>query len=69
MKAIDNIVGFIISILFWIIILFVNNKYAKIAGVILCVLLFSTRYWDFLVNILKKDQNDGEFDENTPPKT
>lgn len=71
-QKLENIKGIIISILFWIIILFVNNIYAKIIGVILCVLFFSTRYWEFLVNLIKGEKNRSEEainDENTLPST
>ena len=64
-QKIENIKGFIISILFWIIVLFVSNKYAKIIGVVLCVLLFSSRYWDFLIKFVKKDKEDAKNEENT----
>ena len=69
-QKIENIRGFIISILFWIIVLFVTNVYAKYIGIFFCFLLFSSRYWEFLVNLVKKEKEgakEAEFDTNTLP--
>lgn len=60
---IEMIRGFLISILFWIIILFTTNKYVKIIGGAITITLFSMRYWDLLFDVIKKDKQNQEVSE------